>query len=172
MSRWLHTGRKLKSPGGTFLEKGDMDVRWTRPPFHAPQPFHKTPFLTKNHTKFSNFPLKIPKFGHFLCSQAKNRLKSSSESLNLTQKSVLRVSNLSKISSKQAPKFAADPLRVIGFFLVIFVIVSGARICRVWQAHGWVIRPVKSFVSGVGFPSTYCWILYQWFVRFSFPNGC
>ena len=39
-----------------------------------------------------------------------DRLKSSSESLNLGQKSVLRVSNLSKKSVQQAPKFAADPL--------------------------------------------------------------
>ena len=49
--------------GGIYLEKGDMDVRWTRPPFShpsaAPQDplfsifqFHKTPFLTKNHKIF------------------------------------------------------------------------------------------------------------------------
>ena len=49
--------------GGTYLEKDDMDVRRTRPPFSrlsaAPQDplfsilqFHKTPFLTKNRKIF------------------------------------------------------------------------------------------------------------------------
>ena len=70
-------------PVATYLEKGDMDVWRTRPPslpFRGPQPLHKTlfsayfsstrpPFKPKI-TIFSNFPLKIPKFGNFSCSYA------------------------------------------------------------------------------------------------------
>ena len=67
--------------GDTYLEKSDMDVRRTRPPFSRPSAapqdplfsifhFHKTPLLKKKKkiTKFRilNFPLKVPKFCNFL----------------------------------------------------------------------------------------------------------
>ena len=51
--------------------------------------------------------LKIPTFGDFLRSQA---WKSAKIQFRKPKKSVLRVSNLSKKSVQQAPKFAADPL--------------------------------------------------------------
>ena len=105
---------------GTYPEKGDMDVQQTRPLFHAPQPLQKTPYSAYYSstrppfkikiTKFSNFLLKIPKFGNFSCSKAwksakiqfresKFGVKISSESEQFVKKSV-----------QQAPKFAADPL--------------------------------------------------------------
>ena len=62
---------KAMSPGGTYLEKGDIDVWQTRPPFSDPSSapqnplfsifqFHKTSFLAKNH-KIFKFPQKKKK---------------------------------------------------------------------------------------------------------------
>ena len=97
-------------PRGTNLEKGDMDVRWTRPPFSrssaAPQDslfsifqFHNTPLLTKNHKIFEFFANKKLNLAIFYVHKPENLLKSNSESLICAKISSESEQFVKKISS-------------------------------------------------------------------------
>ena len=100
----------------TYLENGDMDVRPTRPPFFMPlsrstrPPFQyfsvpQDPLFNQKSQNFRIFLKKYLNLAVFHVPTPENWLKSSSESLNLDQKSVLKVSNLSKKNQFNKPLF-------------------------------------------------------------------